>query len=110
MNRRRYQCLWSFTVRKCNVVHCFQTLFHNFCKWLLGLPYCIPLVMFFTSQVVEKVDNWKQIEVNTSGNAEFELDMKLKDPNSKVYVFKVTCSLVSPLPKISVKTDQCQYF
>uniref|UniRef100_A0A8B9HME6 Immunoglobulin like and fibronectin type III domain containing 1, tandem duplicate 2 n=1 Tax=Astyanax mexicanus TaxID=7994 RepID=A0A8B9HME6_ASTMX len=29
-----------------------------------------------------------KIEVRTSGNAEFELDMKLKDPNSKIFLYK----------------------
>ncbi|XP_072539453.1 immunoglobulin-like and fibronectin type III domain-containing protein 1 [Salminus brasiliensis] len=40
------------------------------------------------AKVVEKVENLKQIEVKTSGNAEFELDMKLKDPNSKIFLYK----------------------
>ncbi|KAG9277014.1 immunoglobulin-like and fibronectin type III domain-containing protein 1 [Astyanax mexicanus] len=40
------------------------------------------------TKVVEKVENVKQIEVRTSGNAEFELDMKLKDPNSKIFLYK----------------------
>lgn len=41
-------------------------------------------------QVVEKVDNMKPIEINTSGRAEFEFDMKLNDPNSKIFVYKVS--------------------
>ncbi|KAI7808166.1 putative immunoglobulin-like and fibronectin type III domain-containing protein 1, partial [Triplophysa rosa] len=40
------------------------------------------------AKVVEKVDNMKPIEINTSGRAEFEFDMKLNDPNSKIYVYK----------------------
>jgi len=32
----------------------------------------------------------KQIEVKTDGTAEFELDMKLKDPNSKILLYKVS--------------------
>lgn len=42
-----------------------------------------------TLQVAEKVENTKQIEVKTNGNAEFEFDMKLRDPNSKIYLYKV---------------------
>lgn len=41
-------------------------------------------------QVVEKIDNMKPIEINTSGRAEFEFDMKLHDPNSKIFVYKVS--------------------
>ncbi|XP_065135800.2 immunoglobulin-like and fibronectin type III domain-containing protein 1 isoform X1 [Paramisgurnus dabryanus] len=40
------------------------------------------------AKVVEKVDNMKQMEVKTSGRAEFEFEMKLTDPNSKLYVYK----------------------
>ncbi|XP_043096965.1 immunoglobulin-like and fibronectin type III domain-containing protein 1 [Puntigrus tetrazona] len=40
------------------------------------------------AKVVENVDNMKQIEVKTSGRAEFEFDMKLKDRNSKIYLYK----------------------
>ncbi|XP_017334719.1 immunoglobulin-like and fibronectin type III domain-containing protein 1 isoform X1 [Ictalurus punctatus] len=37
---------------------------------------------------VEKVENMKQIEVKPNGKAEFELDMKLKNPKSKIYLYK----------------------
>ncbi|XDV35414.1 hypothetical protein PO909_005366 [Leuciscus waleckii] len=37
---------------------------------------------------VEKVHSMKPIEVKTDGTAEFELDMKLKDPNSKILLYK----------------------
>ncbi|XP_043097317.1 immunoglobulin-like and fibronectin type III domain-containing protein 1 [Puntigrus tetrazona] len=40
------------------------------------------------SKYVEKIDSLKQIEVKTDGTAEFELDIKLKDPNSKILLFK----------------------
>lgn len=47
---------------------------------------------FYVLQVVENVDNIKQIEVNTSGRAEFEFNMKLKDTNSKIYLYKVSAN------------------
>lgn len=31
----------------------------------------------------------KPIEVKPNGKAEFELEMKLKNPNSKIYLYKV---------------------
>lgn len=31
----------------------------------------------------------KQIEVKPNGKAEFELDMKLKNPKSNIYLYKV---------------------
>ncbi|KAK9973642.1 hypothetical protein ABG768_024359 [Culter alburnus] len=37
---------------------------------------------------VEKIHSVKQIEVKTDGTAEFELDMKLKDPSSKILLYK----------------------
>ncbi|XP_062853503.1 immunoglobulin-like and fibronectin type III domain-containing protein 1 [Trichomycterus rosablanca] len=40
------------------------------------------------AKVVEDVENLKHIELNPHGNAEFELDMKLKDPNNKIYLYK----------------------
>ncbi len=40
--------------------------------------------------MAENVENMKQIEVKTSGRAEFEFDMKLKDANSKIYLYKVS--------------------
>ncbi|KAF4112495.1 hypothetical protein G5714_007290 [Onychostoma macrolepis] len=40
------------------------------------------------AKVVENVENMKQIEVKTSGRAEFEFDMKLKDTNSQIYLYK----------------------
>ncbi|XP_017264022.1 immunoglobulin-like and fibronectin type III domain-containing protein 1 [Kryptolebias marmoratus] len=40
------------------------------------------------AQVVEKLENVKQIEVKPSGRAEFSFDMKLKDPNSAVNLYK----------------------
>lgn len=32
----------------------------------------------------------KPIEIKPNGKAEFELDMKLKNPNSKIYLYKVS--------------------
>ncbi|KAJ3602957.1 hypothetical protein NHX12_030701 [Muraenolepis orangiensis] len=40
------------------------------------------------AKVVENLGNVKQIEVKPNGRAEFELDMKLSDPNSKIDLFK----------------------
>ncbi|XP_050967672.1 immunoglobulin-like and fibronectin type III domain-containing protein 1 [Labeo rohita] len=40
------------------------------------------------AKYVEKIHRMKQIEVKTDGTAEFELDMQLKDPSSKVLLFK----------------------
>ncbi|XP_051754231.1 LOW QUALITY PROTEIN: immunoglobulin-like and fibronectin type III domain-containing protein 1 [Ctenopharyngodon idella] len=37
---------------------------------------------------VEKIHSMKQIEVKTDGTAEFELDMKLKDANSQIFLYK----------------------
>lgn len=47
---------------------------------------------FYVLQVAENVDNIKQIEVNTSGKAEFEFNMTLKDKNSKIYLYKVSAN------------------
>uniref|UniRef100_A0A672R9V9 Immunoglobulin like and fibronectin type III domain containing 1, tandem duplicate 4 n=1 Tax=Sinocyclocheilus grahami TaxID=75366 RepID=A0A672R9V9_SINGR len=40
------------------------------------------------AKVVENVGNMNQIEVKTSGRAEFEFDMKLKDANSQINLYK----------------------
>ncbi|XP_030634073.1 immunoglobulin-like and fibronectin type III domain-containing protein 1 [Chanos chanos] len=40
------------------------------------------------AKVVESVGNTKQIEVTPHGKAEFEINMKLKDPKSKVFLYK----------------------
>ncbi|XP_054906429.1 immunoglobulin-like and fibronectin type III domain-containing protein 1 [Poeciliopsis prolifica] len=40
------------------------------------------------SKVVENLDNMKQIEVKPSGRAEFSFDMKLRDPNSEINLYK----------------------
>lgn len=40
-------------------------------------------------QVVEKLKNVKQIEVKPNGRAEFSVDMKLRDSNSTINVYKV---------------------
>nr|XP_054587588.1 immunoglobulin-like and fibronectin type III domain-containing protein 1 [Nothobranchius furzeri] len=39
-------------------------------------------------KVVEKLCNLKPIELKPTGAAEFELEMSLKDPNSKIFLFK----------------------
>lgn len=56
------------------------------------LAYCTlsTLIVLNFSQYVEKVENMKQIEVKPNGKAEFELDMKLKNPKSKIYLYKVS--------------------
>ncbi|KAG7260742.1 hypothetical protein CRUP_007114 [Coryphaenoides rupestris] len=41
------------------------------------------------SQVVERLCNLKPIEMRDDGGAEFELEMSLKDPTSKIFLFKV---------------------
>ena len=41
-------------------------------------------------QVVEQLDNVKQIEVKPNGRAEFSMDMKLWDPNSTINLYKVS--------------------
>ncbi|KAM4741229.1 immunoglobulin-like and fibronectin type III domain-containing protein 1 [Anableps anableps] len=40
------------------------------------------------SKVVENLENVKQIEVKPTGRAEFSFDMKLRDPNSEVHLYK----------------------
>lgn len=40
--------------------------------------------------MVESLENVKQIEVKPNGRAEFEFDMKLWDPNSKIELFKAS--------------------
>lgn len=50
----------------------------------------IPTLDFSVFKYVEKIHSLKQIEVKTDGTAEFELDMKLKDLNSKILLFKVS--------------------
>uniref|UniRef100_A0A3B3DI46 Immunoglobulin like and fibronectin type III domain containing 1, tandem duplicate 3 n=1 Tax=Oryzias melastigma TaxID=30732 RepID=A0A3B3DI46_ORYME len=39
-------------------------------------------------KVVEKLCNLKPIELKPTGSAEFEFEMSLKDPNSKIFLFK----------------------
>ncbi|XP_051931015.1 immunoglobulin-like and fibronectin type III domain-containing protein 1 [Hippocampus zosterae] len=39
-------------------------------------------------KVVENLGNVKQIEIKPRGRAEFSLDMTLRDPNSKIYLYK----------------------
>lgn len=53
---------------------------------------CICFLFFFYSngfKVVEKLCNLKPIELKHNGAAEFEIEMSLKDPTSKVFIFKV---------------------
>lgn len=40
-------------------------------------------------QVVEKLENVKQIEVKPDGRAEFSFDMTLLDPQSTINLYKV---------------------
>ncbi|MCJ8729439.1 hypothetical protein PDJAM_G00106340 [Pangasius djambal] len=40
------------------------------------------------AKYVEKVENMKPIEVKPNGKAGFELEMKLKNPKSKIYLYK----------------------
>ncbi|KAJ7998916.1 hypothetical protein DPEC_G00209940 [Dallia pectoralis] len=41
------------------------------------------------AKFVEKLGNLKHIEVTPGGGAEFELELSLKDPNVKVFLFKI---------------------
>lgn len=45
-------------------------------------------------QVVEKLENVKQIEVKPNGRAEFSMDMKLWDSNSTVNLYKVRIKMI----------------
>ncbi len=47
-------------------------------------------LFMFLLQVVEKLENVKQIEVKPNGRAEFSMDMKLWDPNSTITLYKVS--------------------
>lgn len=47
------------------------------------------LIFVFWLQVVEKLENVKQIQVKPSGRAEFSLNMTLRDPNSEINIYKV---------------------
>lgn len=38
---------------------------------------------------MEKVENVKQIEFKPNGRAEFSVDLKLRDPNSVINLYKV---------------------
>lgn len=49
----------------------------------------VSLSCVFLLQVVEKLENVKQIEVKPNGRAEFSLDMTLHDPNSAINLYKV---------------------
>lgn len=42
------------------------------------------------SQFIEHLSNLKQIKVKSEECAEFELDMELKDPNSQIFIYKVS--------------------
>ena len=45
-------------------------------------------------QVVERLCNLKPIELKDDGLAEFELEMSLKDPTSKIFIYKVRYSIL----------------
>ena len=54
---------------------------------------CVPKhfiwVFISTCQVVERLCNLKPIAMKDDGGAEFELEMSLKDPAHKIFLFKV---------------------
>ena len=54
---------------------------------------CVPKhfiwVFISTCQVVERLCNLKPIAMKDDGGAEFELEMSLKDPSHKIFLFKV---------------------
>lgn len=45
-------------------------------------------------QVVERLCNLKPMELRDDGGAEFEMEMSLKDPCSKIFLYKVRSSLL----------------
>lgn len=45
-------------------------------------------------QVVERLCNLKPIEMRDDGGAEFEMEMALKDPTSKIFLYKVRSTLL----------------
>lgn len=53
------------------------------------------LFKFQLLQVVERLCNLKPIEMKDDGDAEFELEMSLKDPTSKIFLFKVRLFLLN---------------
>lgn len=52
------------------------------------------LLLFNYKQVVERLCNLKPIELRDDGGAEFEMEMSLKDPHSKIFLYKVRSSLL----------------
>lgn len=66
------------TITWINAIIQVQTLKHNY-SW------------FQLIQVVERLCNLKPIALKDDGDAEFELEMSLKDPSSKIFLFKVRC-------------------
>ena len=53
------------------------------------------MFMFYLLQVVERLCNLKPIEIRDDGGAEFELEMSLKDPASKIFIYKVRASILN---------------
>lgn len=45
-------------------------------------------------QFIEQLSNLKPIEIKPGGGAQFEFEMTLKDPNSKLFLFKVSLNNV----------------
>lgn len=46
-------------------------------------------------QVVDRLCSLKPIEMTDDGGAEFELEMSLKDPGSKIFLYKVRCFILN---------------
>ena len=69
-----------------------QRLMRNTNQASSNMP-CVPKhfiwVFISTRQVVERLCNLKPIELRDDGGAEFELEMSLKDPSHKIFLFKV---------------------
>lgn len=59
--------------------------------------YIFILIEFNFLQVVERLCNLKPIEMRDDGGAEFELEMSLKDSSSKIFLYKVRCSILNLL-------------
>lgn len=71
------------------------TVFIHYTVWKIS-------TLDFSLKYVEKVHSMKPIEVKMDGIAEFELDMKLKDPNSKILLYKVSALIKIALMSLTI--------
>lgn len=68
-----------------------ELLYFNTTLWLLKL-------FAFLLQFITHIEKLKHIEVNDDDCATIELDMDLKDPSSKIFLYKVRPDLLTPGP------------